>query len=142
MSLRADDSPGIRMYYEGDLMNVVDGFILFGLVAAVITLYKLLSHRTTQREKYMLLVGWAIIPPLWFVIEYYFVFLPHGVENSFKYFDYGQSVASKLWGAVSALTAMVLYKDNETEKKEKLEEKAKEEQQDVAECKATQDQPE
>ncbi len=128
MSVRAEDSPGIRMYYEGDLMKIVDAFILFGLIAVVITLYKLLSDKTTLHEKYMLLVGWAIVPPLWFVIEYYFVFLPYGVENSFKYFDYGQSVASKLWGAVSALTAMVLYKDREKEKSEKLEEQNKEEQ--------------
>lgn len=128
MSVRAEDSPGIRMYYEGDLMKIVDAFILFGLIAVVITLYKLLSDKTTLHEKYMLLVGWAIVPPLWFVIEYYFVFLPYGVENSFKYFDYGQSVAAKLWGAVSALTAMVLYKDREKEKSEKLEEQNKEEQ--------------
>jgi len=125
------DAPGMRMYYQDSLAYEVEVFIIFGLVAVLITLYKLYRKDTTQREKYFLLVGWAIIPPVWFVIEYFFVFLPYGAENSFKFFDYGQSVASKLWGAVSTLIALVIYKDSEKEKEDKAERKEKEDAEDL-----------
>lgn len=130
MSLKAEDVPGFRMYYEDDLVYGIYLFILFGLVAVVVTLYKLSSHKTTRLEKYLLLVAWAIIPPVWFVVEYFFVFLPHGIENSFKYFDYGQAVASKLWGAMSALIALVIYRDAEKVKEDKEERNGKEDGQD------------
>jgi len=142
MSLKADDLPEMRMYYEGALVNVVYAFILLGLAAVGLTLYKLVSSKTTQREKHLLLVGWAVVPPLWFVIEYFFIFMPYGVENSFKYFDYAQSVASKLWGAVSALTAMVIYKDNEKKKQEVPNSEKPLGKQAVGESHNTEDKPE
>jgi hypothetical protein len=121
MSIPAEDQPGMRIYYDGDSFYFIYLLIIFGLIAVAVTLYKLSNPHTTQKEKYLLLVAWAVIPPIWFVLEYFCLFLPYGVENSFKYFDYGQNVASKLWGAVSALIILVIYKDAEKEKKESQE---------------------
>ena len=122
MAIQSKDAPGMRMYYQDSLADLVEVFVMFGLVAILITLYKLYRQDTSLREKYLLLVSWGIIPPVWFVIEYYFVFMPYGMEGSFQYFEYGQSVASKLWGAVSALIALVIYRDTEKKKQEEAEE--------------------
>lgn len=126
MCLKASDTPGCRMYYNGELEYLIYVLILFGLFALLVTLYKIIfSRKTTRHEKYLLLGSWAIIPPTWFVIEYFFIYLPNGIEDSFKYFSYGQSVASKLWGAVSALITLVIYKDIEKEKQDKKESEQK-----------------
>jgi hypothetical protein len=123
MSLQTDDAPGMRMYYDPPLVYGIYALIVFGLAAVVVTLYTLQRKDTSRIEKYALLVSWAIVPPLWFVIEYFFIFLPYGLEGSFKYFDYGQGVAAKLWAAVSALTALMIYKDAAEEKREREERK-------------------
>jgi hypothetical protein len=119
MPIKADDVPGLRMYYEGNLVYGVYLLIVFGIIAVAVTLYKLVNPNTTRFEKYLLLVAWAILPPVWFVVEYFFLFLPYGLENSFRYFDYGQNVASKLWGAMSALITLLIYKENGKDKEQK-----------------------
>ncbi|MDD5580026.1 MAG: hypothetical protein PHY16_12195 [Methylobacter sp.] len=118
-----NDAPGFRMVYEGAMRDGIYGFIIFGLLAVVTTLW-LLYRKNTLKTKYLLLVIWGIFPPMWFVIEYFFIFLPHGVKGSFAFFQYGQDIASKLWAAVFALISIDLYKSNEKEKADKKAEAA------------------
>jgi hypothetical protein len=118
-----NDAPGFRMVYEGAMRDGIYGFIIFGLLAVAATLW-LLYKKNTLRTKYLLLVIWGIFPPVWFVVEYFFIFLPYGVKGSFAFFQYGQDIASKLWAAVFALISIDLYKSSEKEKAEKKEEAA------------------
>jgi hypothetical protein len=118
-----NDAPGFRMVYEGAMRDGIYDFIIFGLLAVAVTLW-LLYKKNTLRTKYLLLVIWGIFPPVWFVVEYFFIFLPYGVKGSFVFFQYGQDIASKLWAAVFALISIDLYKSNEKEKAEKKDEAA------------------
>jgi hypothetical protein len=118
-----NDAPGFRMVYEGAMRDGIYGFIIFGLLAVAATLW-LLYKKNTLRTKYLLLVIWGIFPPVWFGVEYFFIFLPYGVKGSFAFFQYGQDIASKLWAAVFALISIDLYKSSEKEKAEKKEEAA------------------
>jgi hypothetical protein len=111
MATAASDSPGLRLVYDDWLAHGVTGLIFFGLISTVITLWYLWRENTTRQQKKLLLVAWGVIPPTWFLVEYFFLYLPYGVKDSFGYFQYGQNVASKLWAAVFALISVALYTD-------------------------------
>ena len=53
--------------------------------------------------------------------------ISYGAKHSFQFFEYGQSVAAKVWAAVFALITISLYKDRE---KENEENKAKKQETD------------
>jgi ABC-type dipeptide/oligopeptide/nickel transport system permease subunit len=110
-----NDAPGMRMVYEGPLQTGIYAFIFFGLFALAITLW-VLYKQDTLRSKYLLLVAWGILPPVWFVVEYFFIFLPYGAAGSFGFFQYGQDIASKLWAGIFALISIDLYKASEKAK--------------------------
>jgi hypothetical protein len=116
-----NDTPGLRMVYEGSLQVGIYVFIFFGLFAVALTLW-ILYKKNTLKTKYVLLIIWGIFPPVWFVIEYFFIFLPYGVAGSFNFFQYGQNIASKLWAAVFALISIDIYKANEKAKEDKKSE--------------------
>lgn len=111
--MSAEDSPGSRVIYEGALEHLILALILFGVFAIFLTLWHLFRKDLPVIQKYRLLVAWAIIPPAWFVLEYFLVFLPHGVKGSLPYFEYGQGIAAKLWAAMVALISVVLYTDKD-----------------------------
>ncbi len=113
-----NDAPGFRMIYEGSIQNGINLFIIAGLIAAATTLW-IIYYKNTLKGKYLLLAAWGIVPPVWFVIEYFFIYLPYGVSGSFEYFRYGQDVASKLWAAVFALISIDLYRAIEKQKENK-----------------------
>jgi hypothetical protein len=113
-----NDAPGLRMVYEGSIRDGIYAFIIFGLLAVVATLW-ILYEKNTLRTKYLLLIIWGIFPPMWFVLEYFFIYLPYGAKDSFAFFQYGQNIASKLWAAVFALISIDLYKSKEKEKEDK-----------------------
>lgn len=119
MTTTASDNPGFRLVYEGGLAHGITALIFFGLFSTVVTLWYLWRPATTRHQKKLLLVAWGVIPPTWFLVEYFFLYLPFGLPDSFGYFQYGQNVASKLWAAVFALISIALYteKDKGDEKK-------------------------
>lgn len=106
------DVPGSRLIYDGDLAVFINIFIIFGLLAVLVTLWVVYKQDSMQ-TKYLLLVAWGILPPVWFLVEYFFLFLPHGVAGSFGFFQYGQSIASKLWAAVFALISVDIYRSKD-----------------------------
>jgi len=55
------------------------------------------------------------LPPLWFMLEYFYIFLPYGITGSFNFFQYGQSVASKVLAAIVALISVSLYSSSKEE---------------------------
>lgn len=109
MSIEAKDEPGLRLVYDGALATGVNVLICFGLLSIAITLWRLTAKNVTQTEKYILLGAWGILPPIWFLLEYFYIYLPYGVKGSFSYFQYGQGVASKVWAAIFGLISVSLY---------------------------------
>lgn len=111
----SNDAPGLRAVYDESLQYGIHYFIFFALAAMIFSLWQLATNHNLK-SRYKLLIAWGILPPTWFVIEYFFIFIPYGKEGSFGFFQYGQSIASKLWGAMFALISINLYKLNEKEK--------------------------
>lgn len=53
-------------------------------------------------------IWWVVAPPIWFSIEYFYLFKKYQVPGAFEALKYGQDVASKVWLAIAAvLTAIV-----------------------------------
>lgn len=113
MPIEAKDEPGLRIIYDGMLSTGINFFICFGIVSIAITIWRLTVKDVSQTEKYLLLGAWGILPPLWFLVEYFYIFLPYGIKGSFNYFQYGQSVAAKVWAAIFALISVSLYSSKE-----------------------------
>jgi hypothetical protein len=111
-----NDTPGVRAIYEESIQKWVDVFIIFALISIIVTLWYLYKKDTQLKYKYLLLVAWGILPPVWFLVEYFFLFLPSGIAESFEFFKYGQEIASKVWGAVFALISIDLYKSKNEDK--------------------------
>lgn len=53
---------------------------------------------------------WAIVPPVWFWIEYYYIYLlaPEDKRGSFEGFKYGQQLATAIWAAILVMQGLVL----------------------------------
>ena len=87
MPIETKDAPGFRIIY-GDMLTMgIKIFIGFALLSLAFTLWRLSRKETSQNEKYLLLVAWGILPPLWFMLEYFYIFLPYGVTGSFNFFS-------------------------------------------------------
>lgn len=110
MPIEANDEPGSRIVYDGMLFTGVNLLIGFGIVCIIITIWRLTTKDTSQAEKYLLLGAWGILPPVWFMLEYFYIFLPYGIKGSFNFFQYGQSIAQKVWGAIFALISVSIYR--------------------------------
>ena len=49
---------------------------------------------------------WIVVPPMWFMFEYFSLFKSYGCEKLFETFKYGQDVASKAWIAIAGALAI------------------------------------
>jgi hypothetical protein len=58
-------------------------------------------HRFGAADPGSLLIGsaWLVGPPVFFIIEYYFIYPMSGDPMKFEQFKYGQELASKFWAA-------------------------------------------
>lgn len=67
------------------------------------------DHNNHVTRKAIILSIWVIVVPLWFSIEYFFLYKTKGLDGdkSFDHFKHGQDVATKAWLAVvTVLTAL------------------------------------
>ncbi len=85
-----------------DLAVFVSG--LFLLVTFLFLFKKKLSKRTLS----LLLVFWAIAPPVWFWFEFHYLYRECAAQDSFDYFKYSQQVSVAIWaGVVFCITALL-----------------------------------
>ena len=96
---------GINIYPEG-MRILVAGFIFYAIYGLLLSTWVLLRVKTTMLRR-LVWWAWAVIPPLWFVVEYFFVYPAFALDplSSFDAFKYGQGVASKLWAAGLAMAS-------------------------------------
>ncbi len=69
------------------------------------------SWPRVKKKQVVVLVGWMLVPPLWFCIEYFLIFKPGAASHNpaeFELFKYGQDVSSRAWVAIAS-TLLVLY---------------------------------
>ena len=66
------------------------------------------------QAKMLILVGWILLPPVWFWLEYFGVYTHGraGDPDDLDSFKYGQDISSKIWLAtITALTILYFGKD-------------------------------
>ncbi len=68
---------------------------------------------TVGLAKAWVLLGWILLPPFWFWLEYFGIYRYEGENfDDLEQFKYGQDVAAKIWlAAVTALTILYFGKD-------------------------------
>jgi hypothetical protein len=55
----------------------------------------------TVETIYLLAVLWAVVPPIWFWFEYFFIYKPFGNPDAFEAFKHGQQLSVAIWAAVT-----------------------------------------
>jgi hypothetical protein len=100
---------GFPAYYEHQRAEPpLAAIVAIGLL--LITLFVCVGawNNKDPRGGYVMGAVWAIIPPLWFWYEYFYIYLPHGDPKTFEQFKYGQQVSVAIWAGVAlALFAFV-----------------------------------
>lgn len=101
-----------------DLANLIAGVVvLIALCYSLYLGYEGWGVQAPQRggewpkiKKWQLLVllGWTLVPPLWFVVEFFFFYKPSWPRDDFELFKYGQDVSAKAWLGIST-TLLLLY---------------------------------
>ncbi|GAA0852822.1 hypothetical protein [Aliiglaciecola litoralis] len=67
------------------------------------------AHRGAEHKDMAYMIGtfWVIGPPVWFFIEYFFIFRRFGNPQAKEELKRGQELASKIWaGVIIILTAI------------------------------------
>ncbi len=104
---------GWAVYRDDTLMpRVIRSFLVFGVVSLFTTIWALIRIRDKRLHAWLWLL-WAVVPPLWFLAEYFvlFPFLGKPDAEAFNMFRYGQESAAKLWAAGVAICTGALLKD-------------------------------
>lgn len=72
-------------------------------VATVVLTWFALANPAHPCVRYfpLLVLGWAVGPPLWFWFEYYFVYLAEGAPGSEEWFKHGQQVSFAIWAGIA-----------------------------------------
>lgn len=63
---------------------------------------------------YGLFAFWTLVPPMWFVFDFYVLFKRFGAQDSFDMLKYGERISERLWAAVLALIGLILLKETKT----------------------------
>ena len=61
---------------------------------------------------YIFAAGWAVVPPIWFWIEFFWIYDAYGRPNSLERFRYGQQVSVAIWAGVTLSLAGLATSDH------------------------------
>jgi len=59
----------------------------------------------------LLVVAWAVVPPIWFWFEFYFLYLVDGEEGSEDLFKHGQQTAVAIWAGIALSLGGLAWSD-------------------------------
>ncbi len=68
------------------------------------------ADESTVHWFYVAIVLWAVVPPVYFWFEHFFVWRGGGVPQSFDLHKYGQDVSRNIWLAFVALLLALYFK--------------------------------
>jgi hypothetical protein len=82
------------------------------ILALIFTAWMVVNHWNDPNTSslYIITALWAVIPPVCFWLEFYFVYKKFGVPGTFDLFVHGQQVCAALWLGVLAALAGILQK--------------------------------
>jgi hypothetical protein len=81
------------------------------IIAAGCILAAMCKKPPSSKQKAWIIALWAILPPLWFLLEFALYQMPTGPNDGLKFerFKYGQDLASRVWGAIALLLAGLYF---------------------------------
>ena len=94
------------------------------------TLWIIYDSWTTKRIDYLYVAigAWAVLPPIWFLLEYFLVYRKYGEPGTFELFKYGQDLAKAVWagtlGVLIAFAASDVFDSNDNCPEKKSESNA------------------
>jgi hypothetical protein len=77
---------------------------VLGVLGFIGTLWVVCDAWTYKRvfPLYVAIGLWAVLPPLWFWLEYFYLYRVYGQPDTFELFKYGQEIAKPIWAGVFA----------------------------------------
>lgn len=75
--------------------------------ASVVNQFLSKSTRTSHPSRPEQRLLWAVLPPIWFWLEYFYVYRVYGLPDTLELFKYGQDVAKAIWAGV--LTGLIAF---------------------------------
>lgn len=93
-----------RSAYKSDARAITA--LVLGVLTAYYAAYvviSMLSGRITQGEALVHLAWWTLVPPSWFLFEWFVWFDNHDDPTAVALMRAGQDLASKFWASVLAL---------------------------------------
>ena len=103
---------------------IVYGAAALSVLGALITIWVSYdAYRWHHPGLLFIAIGcWAVVPPIWFWFEYFFVYRWYGKPDTLELFKYGQDVAKAIWaGVLVGLIALASSDAVKPPKKEKDE---------------------
>lgn len=86
--------------------------ITMSILVLGLTLNRLLIKKPGEKEKFIWLAFWTLVPALWFSLEYHCIYPAFKIEGvELEEFKYGQEVTAKFWAAVVALVGVIAVKN-------------------------------
>ena len=85
------------------------------LIACIATIHVAYLAVTRNSKEYLFLATacWAVVPPAWFWVEYFWLYKKWGDHYQFERFKYGQGQSKAIWaGIVAALIALLTILDD------------------------------
>lgn len=85
--------------------KIINSAAIFSILILLYTLWRMNQAWETRDPThiYYLIGFWAVVPPLWFWFEYFYLYLKYGKEDGLDRFKYGQQVAAAIWAGVLAM---------------------------------------
>lgn len=96
-------------YWRGIHWGVILCAFLLALVSLVVGMTwgnNPSAHRTCKEILYAI---WVLGPPIWFFIEYFYLFRQHGKPCCIETFKYGQELASRIWLALVVVLGVLFF---------------------------------
>lgn len=108
-----------EIYYDAIVRYGINGIGILAIVLAIMSLYQGAGRKVRfLPPPYVVIISWILIPPVWFVAEYFFIYRNFGNALAYDEFKFVESITSKCWAAmVAALVFMYQGQKKAADKK-------------------------
>jgi len=69
-----------------------------------------LVHGKDPDWRRVVVISWALLPPIFFWAEYFFIFDNWGCSKAVAEFKHAQGLAAKVWAGIAGLLVVALWK--------------------------------
>lgn len=108
----------LRTHRSSTYFLLAFGYLVLAIIFLIVGLHDRHACKTCcyvkfNQMKFILLAVLLLGPPLWFLIEYNYMYEEGASgEPGFEKFKYNQELASRVWAAVSAIALAIALKND------------------------------